>query len=265
MLKAVLFDLDQTLIDWEQVTEPWEQYVQRNLKGVLDHVNAEIHPLNGIELIDFFEAHVATVTTAWKEGVITLRPPHIARVLAQALITCGVPKAKLDTEARAQVYQAYEDHWVMPAGERAYPDVLVVLPELAQHNIELGIITNASHPMQQRDHELAQIGILDYFPRCRVSAADVGWLKPHQAIFEQALNLLAIEPDEAVFIGDNLHADVGGAQRVGMRGVWRINSAEQEAQQTADLDIVPDGKINTLHELLPLLDEWYPDWRHNGR
>jgi hypothetical protein len=50
-----------------------------------------------------------------------------------------------------------------------------------------------------------------------------------------------------------------------MRGVWRINSAEQEAQQTAELDIVPDGKIGTLHELLLLLDEWYAGWRNNGQ
>ena len=153
----------------------------------------------------------------------------------------------------------------MPKGERVYPDVLEILPEFEQHGIELGIITNASHPMQQRDRELELTGILDHFPRCRLSAADVGWLKPHQTIFEQALDLLNIQPTEAVFVGDNLHADVGGAQGVGMRGVWRINNAEQEAKQTADLDIVPDGKISTLHELLLLLDEWYPGWRKNGR
>ena len=265
MLKAVLFDMDQTLIDWDQVTEPWESYIQRNLTGVLDYVRAEIHPLANTNLDDLLEAHIEALTTAWKEGLVTLRPPHIKRVLVSALITCGVPEAKLDAATRTQVYQAYVDHWEMPVGECVYPDVLEVLPEFERYNIELGIITNASHPMQQRDRELELTGILDHFPRCRVSAADVGWLKPHQTIFEQAFDLLGIEPAEAVFVGDNLHADVGGAQGIGMRGVWRINSTEQETKQTADLDVVPDGKIGTLHELLLLLDEWYPGWRENGR
>jgi putative hydrolase of the HAD superfamily len=265
MLKAVLFDMDQTLIDWDQVTEPWESYIQRNLKGVMDYVNAEIHPLAETDLVDFFEAHTEALTTAWKEGVVTLRPPHIERVLTGALIACGVPETKLDAGASARVYQAYADHWEMPIGECVYPDVLEILPEFGRHHVELGIITNASHPMSHRDRELTLTGIIDHFPRCRLSAADVGWLKPHQTIFEQALDLLGIDPSEAVYVGDNLHADVGGAQSVGMRGVWRINSAEQETKQRAELDIVPDGKIGTLHELLPLLDGWYPGWRTNGR
>jgi hypothetical protein len=32
-----------------------------------------------------------------------------------------------------------------------------------------------------------------------------------------------------------------------------------------DPDITPNGIITSLHELLPLLDEWYPGWRENGR
>jgi putative hydrolase of the HAD superfamily len=264
MLKAVLFDLDQTLIDWDHVVEPWEAYNQRHLKSVYDYVDTALHPLTDADLDDLVKAYSETLTNAWKEGTATLRPPHIERVLVGALIACGVPEEKLDMAASAQVCQVYADHWQMPTGECVYPDVLDVLPELAQHNVELGIITNASHPMSHRDRELELTGILDHFPRCRLSAADVGWLKPHQTIFERALDRLNIEPAEAVFVGDNLQADIGGAQGVGMRGVWRINGADQEAQQTAESDIVPDGKISTLHELLPLLDEWYPGWRKNG-
>jgi putative hydrolase of the HAD superfamily len=264
MLKAVLFDMDQTLIDWDHVTEPWESYIRRHLRGVFDYVDAELYPLGTADLADLFEAYVETLTNAWKEGLVTLRPPHIKRVLSGALIACGVPEAKLGPAAIAGVYQVYAQYWQMPTGERVFPDVHEVLPKFAQHGIELGIITNTSHPMSHRDRELELTGILDHFPRCRLAAADVGWLKPHRTIFERALELLNVQPEEAVFVGDNLHADVGGAQRVGMRGVWRINSAEQEAQQTAELDIVPDGKIGTLHELLLLLDEWYSGWRSNG-
>ncbi len=264
MLKAVLFDMDQTLIDWDQVVEPWEMYIQRHLKSVYDYVNKEVYPFTDADLDDFVKAYIETLTNAWREGVITLRPPHVEHVLVNTLYACGVPEAKLDPAAKTQIFQVYAEHWQMPTGERVYPDVLEVLPELAQHDIELGIITNASHPMSHRDRELELTGIFDHFPRCRLSAADVGWLKPHQTIFEAALNLLGIDGTEAVFVGDNLHADVGGAQGVGMRGVWRVNSVEQEMQQIAEYDIVPDGTISTLYELPPMLDEWYPGWRKNG-
>lgn len=261
MLKAVLFDMDQTLIDWDQVQEPWDAYILRRLQGVYDYVDAQVQPLRDKTLVDFVEAYIRVLNKAWTNGIQTLQPPHISRVLLAALSACGVPQDRLDSAA---IMQIYEEHWEMPVGERAYPDVVDVLPQLEQHSIEMGIITNASHPMVHRDRELERTGILAYFPRCRLSAADVGYLKPHSAIFEHALDMLGLQPDEAVFVGDNLHADVGGAQGVGMRGVWRVNQADQELQQ-AELDIEADGKINTFHDLLTLLDEWYPAWRNRQR
>ncbi len=258
MLKAILFDMDQTLIDWDQVNEPWESYIVRRLQGIFNYVNDEVQPLEGMLMGDFIEAYINVLNDAWTTGIQTLQPPHIKQILTAALVACGAPEDLLDPAA---ILQVYEDNWAMPAGERVYPDVIEVLPQFEQNGIELGIITNASHPMSQRDRELELTGILAYFPRCRLSAADVGYLKPHTAIFEHALDLLDIQPDEAIFVGDNLHADVGGAQNAGMRAVWRINSINQQSQLN-DHDIKPDGTIKTFHDLLTLLDEWYPTWRN---
>jgi FMN phosphatase YigB (HAD superfamily) len=54
-----------------------------------------------------------------------------------------------------------------------------------------------------------------------VSSHNAGWRKPHPAIFERALELAGAGADEAFHVGDNLVADVWGAQQVGIRGVWR--------------------------------------------
>ena len=252
MLKAVLFDLDQTLIDWD-AAEPWEEYQARRIRSVFDYVHSNVQPLYHTDPDSMFECYVSELITSWQRSNETLITPTITDVLASTLEACGVDRAQIDTERLVAAYD-----WQPPAGVRAYPDVLEVLPQLIAANLELGIITNASHPMAMRDCELQTVGLIDMFPRCRISAADVGYLKPHRRIFEHTLALLGVEPTEAVFVGDNLVADVKGAQGVGMYGVWREHGDETDA--TLD-SIIPDGTISTFHDLLPLLDTWYPGWR----
>jgi putative hydrolase of the HAD superfamily len=261
MLKAVLFDMDQTLIDWDHVEEPWEEYQFRRMKDVYEFVHANLHRFNGKNLDQFFEAYLAALNVAWQHGKLTLRAPSIATIMADALKACGIPEDRLDIEAVVDAY-----NWQPPAGERAYPDVFEVLSQLREHGVELGIVTNSAHPMQLRDRELRAVGLLDLFPTCRVSAVDVGYLKPHRTIFERALDRLGVQPEETVFVGDDLRADIGGAQVMGMHGVLRVHERAGEANdESADHEgdrIVPDGTISTLHDLLPLLDGWYPGWRN---
>jgi putative hydrolase of the HAD superfamily len=255
MLKAVIFDLDHTLVDWDDA-EPWEDYQLRRLKGVYEFVDEHVHPLRDTTLLDFFEMYAVRIGQAWQTAVETLTAPCIKRVMTQTLTACGLTEDQIDIEA---VLEAYD--WQPPTGERAYPDVLEVLPQLQAYGVEMGVITNASQPMHYRDRELAAFGLLDFFPRCRLSAADVGYIKPHRIIFDRALALLESEAHEAVFVGDSLEADIRGAQLVGMYGVWR---ARVGAAGSLDGDVNPDGTITTLHDLLHWLDEWYPGWR-NGK
>ena len=253
MLKAVLFDLDGTLMDWS-AAEPWENYESRRLARVFEFVNQTLGPLPCSDPDAFFALYVAQLTDAWKTGNRTLHAPSLLNVMAGTLQASGVPDDRWDIEG---VMGAYD--WHPANGLRAYPDVLEVLPELDQHGIALGIITNSSLPMSFRDQELRTIGLLDLFPKCRVSAVDGGYLKPHPVIFDHALELLGVPAHEAVFVGDNLEADICGAQNAGLRSVFRIH----DSQETESGDgIVPDGSVHSFHELLPLLDGWYPGWRN---
>jgi putative hydrolase of the HAD superfamily len=54
-----------------------------------------------------------------------------------------------------------------------------------------------------------------------VTSHSAGWRKPHRAIFERALEVAGAKAEEAFHVGDNLIADVWGAQQVGLRAVWR--------------------------------------------
>jgi len=261
MLKAVLFDLDQTLVDWDHVEQPWQEYQYKRILSVYDYVNEHLHALNSVDPQGFFEAYLAELGNTWQQSTRTLHAPDIAEILAETLRVCGVPDDRIDREGLVGAYD-----WQAPPGERAYPDAFEVLPQLRAHGLELGIVTNSAHPMRLRDRELETVGLLDLFPCCRLSAVDVGYLKPHPKIFEHALSVMGVRPDEAVFVGDNLSADIGGAQSVGMRAVWRVTETlgELEAESDTNDEITPDGTIVTLHDLLPLLDAWYAGWRNGA-
>ena len=253
MLKAVLFDLDQTLLDWS-AAEPWEPFQRQRLTTMFDYVTREVHALDGQSPDALYDAFSVAIAQAWRHAMDTLEAPDITEVVVEMLRLVGVPEARID---RARVMHAY--NWQPLTGERLYPDVRDVLDHLHDHQIALGVITNASAPMSYRDLELDMLGVLHLFSPCRLAAADAGVIKPHPRIFEQALGMLGLQPDEAVFVGDNREADIKGAQGVGMRAVWLARDDSEEGDYDA---IIPDGTIDTLHGLLPLLDAWYPGWRN---
>jgi putative hydrolase of the HAD superfamily len=245
--------MDDTLIDWSQRTQDWYEYERQHLGQVFDYIAREVHPVRAPE--DFYEAARVLAREAWLEAERGLRAPNLGTVMSKALEQIGVPINLIDAEACLRAYD-----WQPVGGVAVYPDVAEVLPLLVAHQVKIGLITNAYQPMWMRDRELEAFGLLAHFANCRLSAADVGYLKPHPAIFQAALECLGAKSDEAVFIGDNPEADIAGAQSVGMKGVLRVGKCVPPMISGL---IIPDGAINSLHELLSLLDTWYPDWRNS--
>ncbi len=81
-----------------------------------------------------------------------------------------------------------------------------------------------------------------------VISEEVGWRKPKDIIFKRALELLKIEPEDALFVGDNFNADVRGAKAVGIKTVWLSkNLASQETGPPPDYTI---EKLPQLNEIL---------------
>ena len=139
-----------------------------------------------------------------------------------------------------------------------FPDVPGALQMLLANNIRVGLITTPTSRCGCGDRELQAYGLLHLFSECRFTAADVGWLKPHPRIFEAALECLGVQPEEAVFVGDNPVADVAGAQNVGMRGVLRVGRHETGMLEGL---IEPDHRLHSFEELPAVLDNWFPGWR----
>lgn len=251
MLKAILFDLDDTLLDWRGFNQEWPTFEQQFLQRTFDYIGRVTTPLTDFEA--FVTEFRHRTREAWQAGRGNLIAPNLGTILVETAESLGTAAGVLSVEGCLTAYE-----WGAVPGTVIFPGVPEALTTIREHGVETAIVTNAYQPMWLRDAELKQHNLLHFFPKCRVSAADAGYLKPHPAIFEYTLKQLGIKPEEAVFVGDNPIADIAGAQAVGMQAVLRVTTPVPPMLSGL---IVPDAAINGLPELLPILDEWYPGWR----
>jgi putative hydrolase of the HAD superfamily len=114
--------------------------------------------------------------------------------------------------------------------------------ELASR-FKLAIISDTGFASgRAQDKLLAQDGLLDHFA-ATVYSMDVGHAKPRPEPFRRALELLGVEPNEALHVGDIERTDVGGALASGMRAV-RLDqvrpggSSDAEYVATSYIDLV---------------------------
>ena len=126
-----------------------------------------------------------------------------------------------------------------------YDDTEPTLRALAEKGVRIAVVTNTPWPGRVRQPDLVVLGLGDYVSAL-VASGDVGFRKPHAAVFQAALDALGARAADAVMVGDSLANDVVGARRLGMLGVWKRNGAVSEGTPEADF------VIDHLHELLDL-------------
>ena len=88
-----------------------------------------------------------------------------------------------------------------------------VLRELKARGLKIGLVSNSARDVRAfaEHHELE----ID----AGISSFHHGKTKPHASIFRVVLELLAVEPDEALMVGDTVEDDIEGAQAIGMQAV----------------------------------------------
>ncbi|WP_049922786.1 HAD family hydrolase [Halopiger djelfimassiliensis] len=95
----------------------------------------------------------------------------------------------------------------------------------------VGLITNGGRPTQTR--KLRALGIEDAFDACVFTDPSAGiHPKPDAAPFERALADLEVAPDAAIHVGDSLHADVAGANAMGLDSAWLDTGRDRLDGQT---------------------------------
>jgi putative hydrolase of the HAD superfamily len=101
---------------------------------------------------------------------------------------------------------------------RVYDDTLPTLAMLRDAGVRTAIVSNApwGSPPEVWRRELRRLGLSEAADVV-VLCGDVGWRKPAPQIFHHAASELGCQPEECMFVGDDLGWDVEGSAAVGMR------------------------------------------------
>lgn len=126
-----------------------------------------------------------------------------------------------------------------------YEESFRVLDEL-KGKYKLLLLTNGSPQLQNTKLEITP-ELVPYFDQIVISGA-FGRGKPDASIFEHALELMNLDKDEVLMVGDNLMTDILGATRAGIQSVW-INRHDKERNE-----VIPSYEIKHLEELYPILE-----------
>lgn len=115
------------------------------------------------------------------------------------------------------IHQLADDYILyLPDNNHLFDGALEVL-EYLQQKYTLHIITNGFLEIQVR--KLKNSKMADYFTTVTTSD-EVGVKKPHRKIFEHALELAGAQSSNSLMIGDNLEADIKGAEKSGLQTIY---------------------------------------------
>lgn len=249
MLRAVIFDMDDTLLDWSAHTADWQEVRRAHLRPIYEHLLAAGYGLPDLNTVA--EVYHEHNNRAWAGAA----PPEWIAPRQIDVLRSALRALKLDPDSLDLNHIQHLFGWGLMPGVRPFPDAQAVLEAVRAAGLYTGLITNASSPMWMRDRELEALGLLHLLD-VRVTAGDVGHLKPHPRPFQAVAEQLGVSADEAVFVGDRLQEDILGAQGAGMRAIW----VRRDPHAYPDA-IKPHAIVDSLLGLLEILDIWYPGWR----
>lgn len=139
-----------------------------------------------------------------------------------------------------RVFRVFEE----PDSWRLFPETRETLAALKAQGVELGIISNFDSRLFS---VIRGLGIADTFDTVTISSLAQA-AKPAPKIFQLALEKHAVDPEEALHVGDSLRDDVEGAQKAGLHAVL-LDRASKRA------DPIPSEiiRISSLAEIPGML------------
>jgi len=137
---------------------------------------------------------------------------------------------------------AIQDFWNLhfPQCFAVHPDTITFIHRIKQQ-VKVGIITNGS--VERQKAKIAYTNLDRCFDTVIISE-EVEFSKPDKRIFEVALKRLDVNPEETLFVGDDLEKDIDGCQQAHIKGVWF--NPDMRKNDTA---IQPYAEIHTLERL----------------
>ena len=244
--KIVLFDIGSTL--WSSPPEDPGAlaYCYGRGRDVLLQALGDAPPIEA--LIDAVEGYFAEWEEVWRQDSTKVHQPPTSEYVAEALGRLGVHPA---AETLAAFTDAVLETSVYTAKvQPEEPGMSEALAGLKQRGLRLGGVSNAfmgAATLMRIMDERSLGQHLDFM----LSSCEAGIRKPHPSIYQQAAEAMGATPDEAIFVGDRLDADVEGPASLGMRTVLTQQYRREDVHSAR---VKPDAVIQHLSELVAYAD-----------
>ena len=216
MIRAILFDLDGTLVDRDEACRRYGFDLMLRRPDVFPparraaSLRALLEPASGNR-----------VRNGW------------ARRLVSAFPELGT------VEDLAADFASRMGGFVAP------DEATIRMVESLKRRYVLGVVSNGAGPVQRAKLDAA--GLSGLFEAVLVSAEERA-SKPHPALFRRALDRVGSLPSQTLFVGDDPSLDVAAAARVGMSTCWVSRGRDYPAGVAR-----PDRTVRRVHDLLETL------------
>jgi HAD superfamily hydrolase (TIGR01509 family) len=233
MLEAILFDLDNTLVDYVSYRETTSITAA---KAMVKHglPTSKFDAYSRIFAI--FRAKGMEYEGAYHEVVerFDLEPNSATRISQAAIM---------------------EHQRVMLEVLHAYPLVKPILAEFKRMGIKRGIVSDA--PRDKVWKRLLTVKLEDEFDVV-VTHDDTMLYKPNPSPFQLALNVLQVPPAECLFVGDDPSRDIKGAKELGMHtclAIYGMDGIAGYRRHDPDDRKLADFEIGRFQEILGVVEQ----------
>ena len=223
LIKGVIFDLDNTLLDFMKMKE---FAVKAAIKGMIEAGLKVNEDKSYIEINSIYEEF------GWENQ-------KVFDVFLEKSI------GHVDNKFLAAGIVAYRR--AREANLMAYPNVNKTLMALTKSGIKLGVVSDA--PSREAWMRIYYLNLYHYFDVV-ITFDDSGERKPSPIPFQLALDGMGLQPEETIMIGDWPERDVVGAQQIGMKTAFaRYGDTFGTVNSGADWD------LNDIYQLVDIINE----------
>lgn len=200
-LRAVIFDLDDTLYDFSTMHRLG---LQRMAAGGAERF--------GLPEEIFLDGYREADRQLKQEQPYTAACHNRILILQRMLERLGLPSMG---ENPLTLYECYWGTFLQQIQPR--PGAVELLEELRRRDIRVGICTDMTAHIQHR--KLAALGLTKWID-CMVTSEEAGVEKPQRRIFQMCLRKLGVEASDSMMVGDSFERDIGGGYAAGLAPVW---------------------------------------------
>jgi HAD superfamily hydrolase (TIGR01549 family) len=203
-IKAVLFDLDDTLFDHLYST-------RQGLLAICEVYSIlQRHPID--ELFATYMSLLDEVHLRVLKGELTTEEARIVRFRRFfELYAAEIEDILVVANHAATLHRTtYQNNRQVVSGVRP-------LLEYLHGKVKIGIVTN--NLLEEQRDKLRHLRLESLIDEL-VTSEETGFIKPDPGIFRVALERLAVQASETVMIGDSWNSDILGARQAGIRAIW---------------------------------------------